>query len=116
MPRQLKIRSEIGDRSGKGRYRPAFVDQDDKHVFTNPGGFRRREDAVRLVNDFEEAIVRNRVGDGTNEIKARLAAAADLGPPAPPKSIWFTSRGTGTVAVLCLLWGCAGVLVGWWLL
>ena len=115
MPRQLKIRSEIGDRSGKGRYRPGFVDQDDKHVFTNPGGFRRREDAVRLVNDFEEAIVRNRVGEGTNEIKARLAAAADLGPPAPPRK--------GTVA-LNLIWLCAAVLlaalagciVGWLLL
>ena len=111
MPRQLKIRSEIGDRSGKGRYRPGFVDQDDKHVFTNPGGFRRREDAVRLVNDFEEAIVRNRVGEGTTEIKERLAAAADLGPPAQPKK----GVGVGTVA-WTLLWIGVGVLVGWWLL
>ena len=88
MPRQLKIRSEIGDRSGKGRYRPGFVDQDDKHVFTNPGGFRRREDAVRLVNDFEEAIVRNRTGRGTRELAQALAAEAL---PVPPPSRRFSA-------------------------
>lgn len=114
MPRNhkavLTVTSAVGERGRGGRFRPGFDDQEGKRLFTNPGGFREHEDAVKLLNDFEEAVVRKRIGYGTSSAKKLIREAEDAMPGLPAQS-----HGAGTVLAMAAIGGVC-LLVGWLLL